>query len=355
MPKASLQETVNQLRVQLAALQTEVDNVAAQLLAAQALHESDQAIIGTLRARVVELEERIVELEAQLSPPPPPPPSIIPADYNRICLEEFRTLTVSGTATSSSKKFDVLDESAFYPGPDGDKDVKHITPTGIRPLPFGDFDVEADARGLFVDGYGAAIEIAKGHNPIGSNAPGSLSTKAAFGKHGGMLAVWRFGLSRNYIHWNGSKIGYGRGVGTQPYFLSLLPIGPYTSQLEAIERPIKLRIGLQNVIPRPGTTSATWNADSPDAFTLERGRMNEIAVLTERNTPGLADGLLRVTLNGNVIIDRRDVGWFQPGAEHVFTGVQWTPTHDDFQSTDDYDFSVYQYVDRLELYGKDIP
>lgn len=277
-----------------------------------------------------------------------------PVGYQEILTENFDNPSIVQVGGSSYKRYTHWHErgGVTYVGTTGWPDSLQITPTTIVPAPVGTFDVPSLRNGT-LDNYVAAIQVPQGWNPGGSEAPSSWSMINGFGS--GRTEIYirmRFQLSSNYAHWNGSKIGYIYCGSAAPIFFALVPIGSYTTQVAAQSRPVKIRAGLQGVVPQPSTGWPSWNAEpnmgtSSDWY-LNRGQVDLIEIQCIGNTVGVADGILRMWLRGVQIMEYTDVGYW--GGDHYtiaeFSRFSWTPTHDDFGG-DDYDFSVYQSMDQF--------
>lgn len=276
-----------------------------------------------------------------------------PQGYVTLIDEDFAAPSIRNSGGQSSKHFKVVREQGglFKPGKSGWPYTLQITPEGVTPAPTGNFNAEALRDGS-EDGYVAAIEVPQGWNPRGSEAPSQWGLNGGFGKQKAVYLMLRFKLSANYAQWNGNKIGYIYAGKKSPLFIALEPQGAFTDQGAAQRRPIRIRVGLQGVLPQPSTGWATWNAEPnvgmPSQAIVSRGNWHTIEMQLVGNTPGQVNGQLRLWLDGAKIIERGDVGYFggKSSTEDAFTTWSWKPTHNGFKGQP-YQFSVYQAMDRF--------
>lgn len=277
-----------------------------------------------------------------------------PAGYRTLIDEDFAAPSIRANNGQSNKRFAVVREQGglYKPGDTGWPFTLQITPTGVTPAPTGNFNAEALRDGS-EDGYVAAIEVPQGWNPRGSEAPSQWGLSGGFGE--GRTAIYlmfRFKLSANYAQYHGNKIGYIYAGRKSPLFIALEPQGAYTDQGAAQRRPIKIRVGLQGVVPQPSTGWVTWNAEPnvglPSQAIVSRGQWHTIEMHLVGNTRGQPNGQLRLWLDGVKIIERGDVGYFggSNSTAAAFTTWSWKPTHNSFAGKP-YQFSVYQAMDHF--------
>jgi hypothetical protein len=79
---------------------------------------------------------------------------------------------------------------------------------------------------------------------------------------------------------------------------------------------------------------------------LARGVWHDIEVQMVSNTPGVANGIFRMWLDGLKIMEFTNVGYFggSYSSQNSWSGFAWTPTHNSFNG-EPYHFSVFQYMD----------
>ena len=138
-----------------------------------------------------------------------------------------------------------------------------------------------------------------------------------------------------------------------PIFIALVPEGSFTTQAAAVNRPVRIRLGLQGVIaPASGKEAGweSWNAEPNLGTTsqhhITRGVWHDIEIQLIGNSAGQANGVVRMWLNGVKIIDYSQAGFFggTNSSANYWSMFTWAPTHDDFNNVP-YEFAVYQYVD----------
>jgi hypothetical protein len=277
-----------------------------------------------------------------------------PAGYVTVVNEDFAEPTITVESGRSNKRYTSVREQGgiLAAGLTGWPYSLQVAPATITPPPTGSFGADALRVGS-EDGYLAAIEIPQGWNPGGSEAPSQWGSEGGIHKPA-LYLMLRFKLSANYAQWQGNKIGYIYAGTKSPLFIAMEPEGAYTTQAAAQTRPIRIRVGLQGVLPQPSTGWQTWNAEpnlgTSAQWKLTRDVWHVIEMHLVGNSTGVADGALRLWLNGVLIIDRRDVGYFggSNSSQASFSSWSWKPTHNGFNGVP-YQFSVYQAVDRLYI------
>jgi hypothetical protein len=262
-----------------------------------------------------------------------------PSGYVGISNEPFANFTVITSGGRYYRKFPQWVEDGTWSTTSGDPDL------GVH--------TSGEGGSGTLDGSAASIRVPQGwYTATGSAFPGMWRVDLP-GQRSSIYAHFRFKLSSNYIHWNGSKFGYFYAGTKSPIFIALVPEGSFTTQTAAINRPVRIRLGLQGVIaPASGHEAGweSWNAErnlgTASQAHITRGVWHDIEIQLIGNSAGRADGVVRMWLNGVKIIEYNQAGFFggTNSSAAYWSMFTWAPTHDDFNNVP-YEFSVYQYVD----------
>jgi hypothetical protein len=80
------------------------------------------------------------------------------------------------------------------------------------------------------------------------------------------------------------------------------------------------------------------------------GVWRKYEILMVGNTPGQADGIARIWVNGQLILDARDVAYWSASQTPGWHGVAWDPTYGGGGNNVPYD--MYQYIDQWYVSGR---
>jgi len=83
---------------------------------------------------------------------------------------------------------------------------------------------------------------------------------------------------------------------------------------------------------------------------LPTGVWRKYEILTVSNTPGVANGILKVWANGVLIINLSDMAWWGAGQTPAWTGVAWEPVYGG--GTHSPPVTMYQAIDHWYISGK---